>query len=40
MVKKVLLVGTLDSKGREVAYLGQRVEERGWGVTILDVGTR
>jgi len=39
MVKKVLLVGTLDSKGREVAYLGQRVGERGWGVTILDVGT-
>ena len=39
MVKKVLLVGTLDSKGREVAYLGQRVKEWGWGVTILDVGT-
>ena len=39
MVKKVLLVGTLDSKGREVAYLGQRVEERGWGVIILDVST-
>ena len=39
MVKKVLLVGTLDSKGREVAYLRQRVEERGWGVITLDVGT-
>jgi uncharacterized protein (UPF0261 family) len=39
MVKKILLVGTLDSKGREVGYLGQRVEERGWGVIILDAGT-
>lgn len=39
MVKKILLVGTLDSKGREVAYLRQRVEERGWGVITLDVGT-
>ena len=39
MAKKVLLVGTLDSKGREVAYLGRRVEERGWGVIMLDVGT-
>jgi len=37
--KKILLVGTLDSKGREVAYLRQRVEERGWGVITLDVGT-
>jgi uncharacterized protein (UPF0261 family) len=38
-LKKILLVGTLDSKGREVAYLRQRVEERGWGVITLDVGT-
>lgn len=37
--KKILLVGTLDSKGREVAYLRQRIEERGWGVITLDVGT-
>jgi len=39
IVKKILLVGTLDSKGREVAYLRQRVEERGCGVITLDVGT-
>ena len=39
IVRKILLVGTLDSKGREVAYLRQRVEERGWGVITLDVGT-
>jgi len=39
MAKKILLVGTLDSKGREIGYLGQRVEERGWGVIILDAGT-
>jgi hypothetical protein len=38
MGKKILLVGTLDSKGREIGYLGQRVEERGWGVIILDTG--
>lgn len=39
MLKKILLVGTLDTKGREVGYLRQRVEERGWGVVVLDVGT-
>ena len=39
MAKKILLVGTLDSKGREVAYLGHKVQERGWGVIILDAGT-
>lgn len=39
MAKKVLLVGTLDSKGREVAYLRQRVEEKGQDVITLDVGT-
>ena len=39
MGKKILLVGTLDSKGREVGYLRQRVEERGGGVIILDAGT-
>jgi len=39
MAKKILLIGTLDSKGREIAYLRQRVEERGWGVITLDVGT-
>jgi len=39
MGKKILLVGTLDSKGLEVGYLRQRVEERGWGVIILDAGT-
>ncbi len=39
IVRKILLVGTLDSKGREVAYLRQRTEERGWQVITLDVGT-
>jgi hypothetical protein len=39
MGKKILLVGTLDSKGREMGYLRQRVEERGGGVIILDAGT-
>lgn len=39
MTKKILLVGTLDSKGQEVAYLRRKVEERGWGVITLDVGT-
>jgi uncharacterized protein (UPF0261 family) len=39
MPKKILLIGTLDSKAREVAYLRQRAEERGWTALVLDVGT-
>lgn len=39
MKKKILLIGTLDSKGREVDYLRRRVKERGWTVAVLDVGT-
>jgi uncharacterized protein (UPF0261 family) len=39
MPKKILLIGTLDSKGREIGYLRQRVEERGWAALVLDVGT-
>ncbi len=39
MPKKILLIGTLDSKGRELGYLRQRVEERGWAALVLDVGT-
>lgn len=39
MVKKILLIGTLDSKGREVDYLRQKVTEKGWAVAVLDVST-
>jgi uncharacterized protein (UPF0261 family) len=39
MKKKILIVGTLDSKGREIEYLRQEVAERAWGTIVLDVGT-
>lgn len=37
-VRKILLIATLDTKGQEAAYVKQRIEKRGWGVLMLDVG--
>jgi uncharacterized protein (UPF0261 family) len=39
MPKKILLIGTLDTKGREVDYLRQKVREKGCDVVVMDVGT-
>jgi len=39
MKKKILIVGTLDSKGREIEYLRQKVGERDWETIVLDIGT-
>ncbi len=38
MSKEILLLGTLDSKGPEVGYLKQKIEERGWKTLVVDVG--
>ena len=34
----VLLVGTLDTKGKEYAYLRDRIRERGVDVLLVDAG--
>ena len=34
----VVLVGTLDTKGREYAYLADRIRERGVDVVLVDAG--
>ncbi len=39
MNRRILLIGTLDSKGQEVQFLREKVENRGWGTLVLDVGT-
>ena len=37
-MKTVLLIGTLDTKGREIAYLSDRVRALGLGTLVLDSG--
>ena len=34
----VVLVGTLDTKGREYAYLADRIREHGVDVVLVDAG--
>jgi len=38
MTKTILVLGTLDTKGDEVQYLKERIEERGHKTIVLDVG--
>ncbi len=38
VMKTVLLIGTLDTKGREIAYLRDRVRALGLGTLVLDSG--
>ena len=38
MAKTVVLVGTLDTKGREYAYLADRIREHGVDVLLIDAG--
>ena len=37
-MKTVLLIGTLDTKGREIAYLRDRVRALGLATLVLDSG--
>ena len=37
-MKRILLVGTADTKGEELAYLGAAIAEAGGSATIVDVG--
>ena len=36
--KQVVLVGTLDTKGREFAYVRDRLRELGLETTVVDIG--
>ena len=38
-LKTVVVMGTMDTKGRELAYLAQRVREAGCRALLMDVGT-
>jgi uncharacterized protein (UPF0261 family) len=38
MTKTVVLIGTLDTKGPEIAYLRDRLRELGLGTTVIDSG--
>src|SRR5512139_923905 len=37
--KRLLILTTLDTKGREADYVRQRVQERGIASVVMDVGT-
>jgi len=39
MKKPILAIGTMDSKGQELAYLGERIRAAGMEVVLVDVGT-
>jgi uncharacterized protein (UPF0261 family) len=39
MQKRLLIIATLDTKGREADYVRQRVHERGIASVVMDVGT-
>ena len=39
MYKRLLIITTLDTKGREADYVRQRVQERGIASVVMDVGT-
>ncbi len=38
MTKNVLIIGTLDTKGAEIAYLRDRLQELGLGTIVVDSG--
>jgi uncharacterized protein (UPF0261 family) len=38
MTKKVLILGTLDTKGEEIAFLKRQIELRGCSTTVMDIG--
>jgi uncharacterized protein (UPF0261 family) len=38
MGKKIVIIGTLDTKGEEHFFLRQKIEERGFQTTVVDTG--
>lgn len=37
--KRIVLIGTLDTKGEEIGYLKRLIQERGHGTLIIDIGS-
>lgn len=40
MVNRILVIGTLDTKGVEIGYLKDQIERRGHRTVVMDIGTR
>lgn len=38
IMKKILVIGTLDTRGEEIRYLANRIEENGFEPLVMDVG--
>lgn len=38
MTKRILIVGTLDTKGMEVSFVKEQIEQRGHETTLMDIG--
>jgi len=38
MAKRILVVGTLDTKGMEVGFVKEQIEQRGHETTLMDIG--
>ena len=38
MSKHIVLIATLDTKGREAGFLRQCIEQQGWPVIVVDAG--
>lgn len=36
--KSIAIIGTLDTKGNEIAYIKQKIEEQGFSAVVIDVG--
>jgi uncharacterized protein (UPF0261 family) len=40
MVRRILVIGTFDTKGTEVGFLKEQIERRGHRTVVMDIGTR
>lgn len=38
MPKKIAVIGTLDTKGAEIEYIKEQIEEKGHEAVVMDVG--
>ena len=40
MIRQILVIGTLDTKGTEILFLKEQIERRGHKTVVMDIGTR
>ena len=38
MLKKIVIIGTVDTKADEIKYLKQKIEDRGHHALVMDIG--